>query len=219
MKKHGKKFVCLALSLVFAVSVLCGCRKDADDADEIPSGIIVNPASSDSASPSPDSKAPTDSSSSSGSGAATSEVPTYGTESDRPGDDTNANTTTKKIDASGSFKSNTGSKYLNVLTKWTAKSTADGVLFTADLYLTSWTVYCDGRSNHRITIGGKTQNFTSEYIEVHDQYAESHLATVTQLLPAGTTGTDVEVEFYYGGVYGGVEYDWITVSQTLSFVQ
>lgn len=217
MKNHGKKIVCAALALVFAVFALCSCQKDSTD-DEIPSGIIVNPDSGASSSSSSDSKAPTGSSSASGDSSA--EVPTYGTESDRPGDDTTApSPTTKKIDASGSFKSNTGSKYLNVLTKWTAKSTADGVLFTADLYLTSWTVYCDGRSNNRITIGGKTQNFTSEYVEVHDQYAESHLATVTQLLPAGTTETDVEVEFYYGGVYGGVEYDWITVSQTLSFVQ
>ena len=216
-----KKIVCLSLIAALLLGLLCACRSQTGEDDEIPSGVVVNPntdSQSGNASGENDSGKPAIPATTDPTDASTT-PPVYNKDPDMPGDDTSSSApSVATIDASGTFKSNTGSKYLNVLVQWTAKSTAQGVLFTAELYLTSWTVHVNTRTNNQITIGGKTTQFTSAEVDVQDRYAQTHLATVTQLLPEGTTQTDVEVEYYYGGVYGGVDYDWITVSQTLAFV-
>lgn len=120
-------------------------------------------------------------------------------------------------DCSGSFKSSTGNQYLNVKVDWKAVSTKDGVKLTANVYLTSWTVFVAARTDNQITIGSEKAFFTSPAIEVQDQYAETLLTTVVKTLPAGTKSTDITVDYHYNGVYGGADYDWITASGTAVF--
>lgn len=121
------------------------------------------------------------------------------------------------VDASGSFVGDTDNQYLKLLVEWEAKSVNGGVKLTANVYLRSFRIFMGARNDNQITIGSEKMTFSTPAFEIDssDAYAKTLLATIEKVLPAGTSSTDITVDYHYGGNYGGIDFDWITASDTI----
>lgn len=98
--------------------------------------------------------------------------------------------------------------------KWTAARAENSkdVTVKADVYLEHYTLTVGERKNGKLVIGGEEKTFTTQAISTEDMSAQtSQLYSVTFTLSDWENGKDIDVklDWYFGGVYSGVEIGWI----------
>ena len=119
-----------------------------------------------------------------------------------------------KVDASGSFASDTGTN-LNIMVEWhTYTNNAGEAKLTVDISVISYSFYTDSLYNAiELTVGGETYYFNSPAVS----YGGSELAVtpmVSKTVDAPAGNTAISVVWNYKGSYSGVELEKISAAGT-----
>jgi hypothetical protein len=125
------------------------------------------------------------------------------------------------IDASGSFRSDTGT-VLNLTADWTAVSSGDGnVTVTVTLSVESYSLQCSEiYQGATVTIGGESRSFDTPAVAYDGSagLASTPLGSVSVTLPAdgGTLSVPITAAWKFGGTYSGTDLPVITAEGTAS---
>ena len=135
-------------------------------------------------------------------------------------DPTPSPTSEPKIDASGSFRSDTGT-YVNTVAEWTAVYAGDGrATVTVTLYAESYTLQCKAiRGGASITVGGETKTFDTPDINIEKDGLQKTLlgsAQFTVALNGGALSADASAVWGFRGTYSDTEIDGIASQGTIS---
>ena len=115
------------------------------------------------------------------------------------------------IDASGSVRTDTGTR-LNLVADWSCVSVNSGkAKLTITLSLESYSLFVGERPYNTLTINGNTITFHTPSIESEcNDTISTPIYTWTETLPLSEDGKlslDIAAEWFFAGVYSGVELD------------
>lgn len=126
----------------------------------------------------------------------------------------------KSILGSGTIYSDTKTK-LNLFVKWTAYEGTNGkIIIEAETGIECYSLFVGARSDGKISIGGESFSMNTAAVKREENtFAGISFGTFYKTVEqsdTGTTKTDIDVLWHFGGNYAGIPIDWIEIKDTIT---